>query len=287
MILRFTALTICLIAVCYISPAQTKPSIEENWRIFQPENEEFGVVTPVEMTTSGSREPKSSRRFSGSINGVYLFVFSDPNSERHNFSKISGYLKNWGQTLEMSNEPTVPNSLSFRDQHGYWQNLVVIRTETRVYIAQTISRSELDPIASRFIGSFGIGTIDVSKLVPTGQDSKMTESENSKAATNDVKVGPPDIKVKNYTLTPIKLLTKPAPTYTEMARFYGITGTIILRVIFLASGEVGTVALVETLPLGLTERAIEAAKLIRFEPSTLDGTPITVTKQLEFGFRIY
>jgi hypothetical protein len=44
---------------------------------------------------------------------------------------------------------------------------------------------------------------------------------------------------------------------------------------------------VQTLPFGLTERAIAAARLIRFRPATRLGQPVNVSMQLEYNFNLY
>lgn len=84
-----------------------------------------------------------------------------------------------------------------------------------------------------------------------------------------------------------RVLAKPEPQYTEEARKGGITGSVVLRVVFSRTGEVTNIRAVSTLPLGLTERAIAAARLIRFLPATKDGRPVNVSMQLEYNFNLY
>ncbi len=88
-------------------------------------------------------------------------------------------------------------------------------------------------------------------------------------------------------VNPVRILSKPRPTYTVEARKNGVTGSIKLRVSFLASGTIGDVISVNTLPDGLTESAIEAAKGIKFQPATKNGTPLTVTKLVEYSFTTF
>ncbi len=64
-------------------------------------------------------------------------------------------------------------------------------------------------------------------------------------------------------------------------------GTVILRVVFSSSGEVANIQAVKTLPLGLTERAIMAARRIRFVPAIKGGQPVSVHMQLEYNFNLY
>lgn len=84
-----------------------------------------------------------------------------------------------------------------------------------------------------------------------------------------------------------RVLAKPEPQYTEEARKGGITGSVVLRVVFSRTGEVTNIRAVSTLPFGLTERAIAAAHLIRFRPATKDGRPVNVSMQLEYNFNLY
>lgn len=85
----------------------------------------------------------------------------------------------------------------------------------------------------------------------------------------------------------IELLAKPAATYTDTARQNNTEGTVSLRVEFLANGQIGDVLPVNSLPDGLTETAIAAAKRIRFKPAVKNGQPVTVTKQIQYKFSIY
>ena len=84
-----------------------------------------------------------------------------------------------------------------------------------------------------------------------------------------------------------RVLAKPEPHYTEEARRNQITGTVVLRVIFSRTGEVSNIRAINTLPFGLTERAIEAARKIRFLPAIKNSRPVSVFMQLEYNFNLY
>ncbi len=85
----------------------------------------------------------------------------------------------------------------------------------------------------------------------------------------------------------LRILHKPRPQYTDEARSNGTEGTVVLRVTFLASGQIGSVQPVKELGDGLTEQAIAAARRLQFEPAIRNGTPLTVTKMVEYTFSIY
>jgi TonB family protein len=84
-----------------------------------------------------------------------------------------------------------------------------------------------------------------------------------------------------------QVLAKPEPQYTEEARRNLVMGTVVLRVVFSRTGEVTNIRAINALPFGLTERAIAAARLIRFRPATKDGRPVNVYMQLEYNFNLY
>jgi TonB family protein len=75
--------------------------------------------------------------------------------------------------------------------------------------------------------------------------------------------------------------------YTEEARANKVEGTVILSVVFGADGQLSGIMVVRGLPLGLTEKAIEAARMTRFEPAMKDGRPVSVRGNIEFQFSLY
>jgi TonB family protein len=85
----------------------------------------------------------------------------------------------------------------------------------------------------------------------------------------------------------VRVIAKPEPQYSEEARRNLVMGTVVLRVVFSRTGEITNIRAVQTLPFGLTERAIAAARLIRFHPATRMGQPVSVSMQLEYNFNLY
>jgi TonB family protein len=85
----------------------------------------------------------------------------------------------------------------------------------------------------------------------------------------------------------INIISKPRPAFTSEARQANFSGTVVLRVTFLANGSIGSVSAVKGAPYGLTESAIAAAHNIRFEPAKVNGVPTNVTKSVEYSFTLY
>jgi len=87
--------------------------------------------------------------------------------------------------------------------------------------------------------------------------------------------------------TGARVLSKPEPQYTEEARKAGITGTVILSVVFDRTGQVTNIRAVQTLCCGLTEKAIAAARQIRFIPAMRGNEVVSMYMQLEYNFNLY
>jgi len=87
--------------------------------------------------------------------------------------------------------------------------------------------------------------------------------------------------------TKARVISKPEPVYTELARSNGVIGTVVLRCVFSADGYVKHLLIVQALPFGLTEQAIKAARRIKFLPATIDDRPVSMYIQLEYNFNLY
>lgn len=87
--------------------------------------------------------------------------------------------------------------------------------------------------------------------------------------------------------TKARMTNRPEPVYTAAARKHEVTGVVVLKVVFASTGVVTNIRVVQGLPDGLTERAIEAAKKIKFVPATKDGKNVSMWIQLEYNFNLY
>lgn len=79
----------------------------------------------------------------------------------------------------------------------------------------------------------------------------------------------------------------PDPEYSEEARKAKFQGAVLLWVVVGADGKPRDIRVQRSLGMGLDEKAIEAVRLWKFEPSTLDGHPVAVQVNIEVTFRLY
>jgi TonB family protein len=87
--------------------------------------------------------------------------------------------------------------------------------------------------------------------------------------------------------TKARILKRPEPQYTESARSAQISGTVIMRAVFAADGTVKNILVLQSLPFGLTEQAVKAARKIKFIPATKDGRAVSQFIQIEYNFNLY
>jgi len=85
----------------------------------------------------------------------------------------------------------------------------------------------------------------------------------------------------------VRLISKRAADYTPQARNEQLSGTVVLKVLFTGDGRIVNIRVVEALPYGLTDQAIEAARTIKFTPARKDGKPVSVWMQLEYNFNLF
>jgi TonB family protein len=101
------------------------------------------------------------------------------------------------------------------------------------------------------------------------------------------KSGAPAIFSTKEVTTKAHILSRPEPQYTEEARKNQVTGTVVLRAVFAADGQVRAIRPIRMLPDGLTINAIRAARQIKFIPATRDGQPVSQYIQIEYNFNLY
>jgi len=86
--------------------------------------------------------------------------------------------------------------------------------------------------------------------------------------------------------TNLELISKPPVNYTTEARQMKVQGDVILRVTFLASGQVSVQGVLRGLGHGLDEEAQRVARQIRFRPATRDGRPVDMTTNITISFQL-
>jgi TonB family protein len=124
---------------------------------------------------------------------------------------------------------------------------------------------------------------DMPKIVRAIQVLENKNARNAPvSSTNDKRT----IEPMDADLRPTILYREKAK-YTEIARINLVQGTVVLQAVFAVNGKIQDIRVVRGLPDGLTHKAIEATRKIRFNPATRNGEPVSVRGALEFTFNLY
>ncbi len=83
------------------------------------------------------------------------------------------------------------------------------------------------------------------------------------------------------------LIYGPEPEFSEEARKAKYQGTVVLQVVVGTDGRTHNIRVAQSLGMGLDEKAIEAIREWKFEPSRKDGVPVAVRVDIEIDFHLY
>ena len=97
---------------------------------------------------------------------------------------------------------------------------------------------------------------------------------------------PSKVAAKEPPTTPVEILAKPKPNYTEEGRKLKVEGEVRLEVQFTAGGEVRVIRILQGLGHGLDEQAVRAAEHIKFKPAQREGKPVDSTATLHIIFQL-
>jgi len=267
-----------------IVDAQTAAS---SWVHYTAKGEEFSVALPTlpAMTTTKVAVPRAGKQVQERsmktwADGVLYSVYSlenptpkqsledfiaeqtaksglDPASERR--LSIGGF----GGKEYVSHDKTKPTMQQF------------FATEGRLYRFVVIGAGADDPRVRQFFDSIALGKKQKAMAVSDGPGTPLGPNTAEAAYIGK--------EVDRKAL----LIAKPEPRYTAAARKNLIEGVVILKVVFSSTGQITNIRIAQSVPYGLTERAIEAAKKIKFIPALRDGHYVSMWMQLEYNFRLY
>jgi TonB family protein len=122
------------------------------------------------------------------------------------------------------------------------------------------------------------GMTAVSPLLSHSLDIQSAETQGTQSDEEHIYKG------KEVDKPPV-VKSKPAPEYTAAANLHRIEGTVVLRCVFTAAGEVKHLFVISGLPYGLNETSVTAAKKIKFKPAIKDGKAVSIWMELQYNFR--
>jgi TonB family protein len=98
----------------------------------------------------------------------------------------------------------------------------------------------------------------------------------------------PDGPFRQKDVTKKAVITyKPEPGFIEDVLSDHVDGVVRLRAVLNKSGEVTDISVIKPMPGGFTEKAVAAARQIKFRPAEKDGRPVSQYVVLEYSFVIF
>ena len=86
--------------------------------------------------------------------------------------------------------------------------------------------------------------------------------------------------------SPVQIISKPNPVYTEEARQLKLEGEVLLEIMFGANGQLHVNRVVRGMGHGLDESAVSAANKMRFKPAMRYGQPMDSTAIVHVIFQL-
>jgi TonB family protein len=275
------------------------PESETGWQRVSPQGEEFSILSPVaptlskqgrDYTMSGTDEKiLDHRSYGGYADGFNFYIESFKAARPKNILKV---LKEKRYPLRVLEGEIKLNGYDAREYrltyaHSYGKYFEII-TKKHVYLIILASRGAKNTSVARFVSGLILG--DNIREPATGQVLDVRDSPLYKSAITG-ETGPPQTPGKIYKPSEVTskaaIVGRPEPTYTEEARQKQVMGTVVLRGVFAADGQVRDLRVMSGLEGGLTGKAIEAALSIRFFPAEKDGQPVSQYIQIEYNFNLY
>lgn len=198
------------------------------------------------------------------------------------FGKAGYFGMAYRREFELDGRPAREYGFNWRNAAG---TVVVCADGRRVYVVAAASPHPSAPRWKQFVSSFKLKA-----GAPAPRVSRDPLSSGAAPGPHRAGGPPPDYHAtfRQAEVTQKAVITfKQEPGFTESARKFNVAGTVRLRAVLNRTGEVTDVTVLAGLPHGLTTKAIEAAKKMKFQPAQKDGRAVSQYIVLEYHFNIY
>jgi TonB family protein len=259
-----------------------------SWKRYTVQNEEFSVTLPTlpvmisnKSFSSQLKKERGHRLISTVADGVdyRIEAYENPQRQQSLQEFIAEAASAYGFDVSTGRDVTISGfpgrEYLYKDRLPGTEQFFA--TEERLYRFATRGATADHPGVKQFFSSISLGK--------NQEGIQITDGIGEPLGTA---TGPQE---KVYTSREVdqrvKLKSRPHPEYPDAAKSNHIRGTVILKVIFRADGRVTDIRTIQGLPGGLTEKAIEAARKIKFIPATKDGKNVSMYMQIEYHFNLY
>jgi TonB family protein len=261
------------------SPSPQSTAAEEKWERYTFEGEEFSVELPAmpfdfeSWWSVGLRDRESMRDFGVYSGGVVYAITSYDNARSgDSLDRFASY--SWSAGLKRVRDLKLGgfDGREYEFREGLLLRARVFRTKRHAYLIRAMTDGTDDPRVARFLDSFTLGN------APSGRPIRETPTPTH---------APDEVYKPSEVVRKAVIVFKPEPWYTEEARNNNVRGTIRLRAVLAGDGRVKDISVVKSLPYGMTDVAVNAARHILFFPAEKGGQKVSQYATLEYNFNIY
>ena len=139
-----------------------------------------------------------------------------------------------------------------------------------------VVRSQL-PVERESDQALEAAVIEVLRVAAEERQSAASEAPSAARARHSMMLA--------ESIRPVKIHDV-APQYPDLAREARIQGVVILKTLIDDEGNVADIEILKSLPMGLSEAAVDAVKQWKFKPAMVDGTPVPANHNVTVNFRL-
>jgi TonB family protein len=280
---RILFLSCVLLLVGVDALAQPAP-----WKRYTIRGEEFSVMLPAPPAMDSRSQivmrlgrGRQLRSLGAYADGLVFTVLSVGNTQTR--ESLDDYLEqeifthsSWDRSSQLELTVNGFKGKQYIAPDKVPGTMQIFATRNHIYRFHAFGATTDDARVRQFFSSIVLGGKSEGIPVNDGPGAAAAATQDNANAFN----------VKEVERRPF-IAMKPEPRYTEEARQHEVSGSVILKMVFAADGTITNVQVAAGLPHGLTERAIEAVKKIRFIPAVKNGKFVATWMQLEYSFNLY
>ena len=274
---KLSLLALILILLSFLpASAQQGP---DSWKRYTVPKQEFSVALPT-LPAMTYYPPSKDNPWQIMIGAyadgvIYTVVVSENMRGRGSLSDFIAEQTRHFASNDVTEKPVVVNGLAGKEYSLSNSRFQFFADRNAFYCFGVLNAAVDHPGAKTFLSSIVFGQKQDGIAVTEGPGTPYHQD------TDEVLYTGKDVEKK------ARLGMKPEPRYTEAARKNQVTGTVVLKAVFTSAGNVSNIRTVSSLPNGLTENAIAAARKIKFIPAMKDGHYVSMWMQLEYNFNLY
>jgi TonB family protein len=278
-------ISLFVFALILVVPAALAQTPAKPWNLYTIKDEQISIGLPVVpwlLSFTETRKPPEKDRkrnvITCSAKGVIYTIYVTENTEpkltletfiQEHITRYPSDNLTFERDLTLDGVPG--KAFVYPDKTARVQ---FFANDERLYEFRADGAPVDDPRMATFFRSLSLKT----------QDGAIALSEDVRPGSSDT--ASESVITARAADTKARVFNTPQPGYNAKAKKDQIAGTVVLRCVFASDGKVTNIEVIQGLPAGLTEAAIEAARKIKFIPATKDGRNVSMWMQLEYNFNL-